>query len=223
VSLNLVRLTTWLSPAFPVGAFSYSHGLEQLIADDAITSPATLRPWLVDLLERGSGWNDAVLFGEAHGAARTGDMRRLRDVAELAEALAAGRERHLETMAQGRAFLAAIAAAWPSPAVTVLRESDGAAYPVAVGAVAADRQIAADAALSVWLNAFMATLVSVAVRLVPIGQSAGLAVLASLHPKILVVAERALASTLDDLGSATVAAEIASMCHETLHTRIFRT
>ena len=109
------------------------------------------------------------------------------------------------------------------PRIASLRERGGAAYPVAVAAAAADQQIAADAALAAFLNAFMANLVSVAVRLVPLGQSAGLAVLSSLHPAIVAATERALASTLDDLGSATVAADIASMRHETLHTRIFRT
>ncbi len=220
---DLVRLTTWLSPAFPVGAFSYSHGLEWLINSREIGAADPLQAWLRDILELGSGWNDAVLFAEAHRAAAADDTARLSRVAELAEALAPSRERHLETMAQGRAFVAAVAAAWPSPAIAWLAAEDGAAYPVAVGAAAGSHAIPLDMALPAYLNAFAANLVSVGVRLIPIGQSAGLKILAALHPLIAATAERAAQSTLDDLGSATMLADIASMRHETQYSRVFRT
>jgi urease accessory protein len=218
----LLKLQTFLSPAFPVGGFAYSHGLEQLIADGAIGDADPLGAWIATLLERGSGWNDAVLLAAAFRAAEAGDDADLLAIAGLAEALAGSRERHLETMAQGRAFLEA-SRAFDCPPAAALRAHSGAAYPVAVAAVAAGHAIPAALTLPAFLNAFAANLVSVAVRLVPIGQSAGLSALASLHPEILAVAERALVSTLDDLGSATVRSEIASMRHETLHTRIFRT
>lgn len=218
----LLKLQTFLSPAFPVGGFAYSHGLEWLIETGVIGDAETLQRWIAVVLESGSGWNDAVLFSAAHRAAATGRDGDLRAVAELAEALAGSRERHLETMAQGRAFLQA-AGAFDCPPAKMLRADDGAAYPVAVGAVAAGHAIPESIALPAFLNAFAANLVSVAVRLVPIGQSAGLAALAALHPVILIVAARALAADLDDLGSATVAADIASMRHETLRSRVFRT
>ncbi len=220
--LALLKLHTFLSPAFPVGGFAYSHGLEWLIEAGAIGAADTLAGWIGALLKRGSGWNDAMLFAAALRAAETGEDAELKSIADLAEALAASRERHIETMAQGRAFLEA-SRAFDCRAAAILRAQGGAAYPVAVAAVAAGHAIPMPIALPAFLNAVAANLVSVAVRLVPIGQSAGLSVLASLHPKILAVAERALASTLDDLGSVTVAADIASMRHETLHTRIFRT
>ncbi len=219
---ELLKLLTFLSPAFPVGAFSYSHGLEFLIDRGDVRSAETLAPWLEDLLERGSLWNDSVLFAAAHRAARLGVSAELLDVAELAEALAGSRERHLETMAQGRAFLDAVAAAWPSAILKSLSK-DGAPYPVAVGAVAAAHDIGLQAALPAYLNAFVANLVSVGVRLVPLGQSAGLQVLASLHALIADTARRAEDSTLDHLGSATVLADIASMRHETQYSRVFRT
>lgn len=223
MTLDLVRLATWLSPAFPVGAFSYSHGLEWLIDSGAIRSVDALSRWLEDLLEQGSIWNDAVLFAEAHRAAASDDGERLRQVAELAEALAPSRERQLETMAQGRAFLVALSAAWPAPALAHLTAEAGAAYPIAVAAAAGAHGIALDAALPTYLNAFAANLISVGVRLVPIGQTAGLKILAALHPLIAATAERAEESTLADLGSATVLADIASMRHETQYSRVFRT
>ncbi len=218
----LLKLMTFLSPAFPVGAFSYSHGLEFVIDGDDVRTADALASWIAELLTRGSLWNDAVLFAAAHRGARAG-RGELLDVAELAEALAGSRERHLETMAQGRAFLSAAAGAWPSPVIARLTEAGGAAYPVAVGAVAAAHEIELDTALPAYLNAVVANLVSVGVRLVPLGQSAGLQVLASLHDEIGATAPRAEFSTLDDLGSATVLAEIASMRHETQYSRVFRT
>jgi len=219
----LLKLMTFLSPAFPVGAFSYSHGLEWLIDTAEIRTADALQTWLAELLTHGSLWNDAVLFAAAHRAARLGQSEALLDVAALAEALAASRERHLESMAQGRAFLAASAGAWPAPVIDLMTKHDGAAYPVALGAASAAHDIGLHAALPAYLNAFAANLVSVAVRLVPLGQSAGLKVLAALHPLIATAAERAGRSSLDDLGSATIRADIASMRHETQYSRVFRT
>lgn len=219
----LLKLLTFLSPAFPVGSFAYSHGLEWLIDEGAIRDSAGLRAWIVDLLDIGSGWNDAVLFAEAFRAAGRGETGRLLAASDLGEALAGSSERHLETMAQGSAFLAATEAAWPCGRARSLIVANGAPYPVAVATVAASHGIALDAALPAYLNAFAANLVSVAVRLVPLGQTAGLQVLASLHPEIVAVAGRAARSTLDDLGSATILSDIAAMRHETQHSRVFRT
>jgi urease accessory protein len=223
VTLDLVRIMTWHSPAFPVGGFSYSHGFEWLIDSGAVRSEADLQAWLTDLLRQGALWNDAVLLAEAYRAVAEGDVARLARVAELAEALAPSRERHLETMAQGRAFLQAVAAAWPSAFVARLAAEGGAACPVAVAAAAADNAVALEAALPAYLNALACNLVSVGVRLIPIGQSAGLKVVAALHPLIADIAGRAAGSSLDDLGAATVLADIASMRHETQYSRVFRT
>ena len=200
----LLKLMTFLSPAFPTGAFSYSHGLEWLIDSREIRDADGLGAWLRDVLELGSGWNDAVLFAAAWRAADAEAMDELRDVALLAGALAASAERNLETMQQGRAFLAAVSTAWACDPVTALQRVDGAALPIAVAAAAAGHGIALEVALPAFLNAFVASLVSVGVRLIPIGQTAGLQVLARLHPVIASVAERAVSSTLDDLGSAVI-------------------
>jgi len=214
---DLIRLMTWLSPAFPVGAFSYSGGLEQVVADDDVRDAGTLRDWLESLLAQGNLWNDAVLFAEAHRAA--GDADRLAEVVALAEALSGSAERHRETMLQGEAFLAA-AAGWPHAVLAHL--GGAAAYPVAVGAVAAAHAIAVEAGLAAYLHAVTSNLVSVAIRCGVIGQTHGVAVLAGLEARIVTFANVAAGSTLDDLGAATMRAEIASLRHETLPTRLFR-
>ena len=215
---NLLRLMTWLSPTFPVGGFNYSHGLEQAVAQGLVTDAAALQDWILALLSCGSAWNDAVLLAEAWRVAASDQD--LAAVAELAEALAGSSERHLETMNQGEAFLAA-SRAWPLPVHD--RLAGAAAWPVAVGAVSGASGIALAPALAAFLHACAANQVQAALRLMSLGQSAGVAVLAAVENEIGAVARRAAHSTLDDLGSAALNAEIAAMNHETLSSRIFRT
>ena len=142
----------------------------------------------------------------------------------LAAAFAASKERFLETTAQGRAFFDATSAAWPCAALRRLIAAwDGPlAYPVAVGVAAAGHGIAIEPTLAAYLQAIAANLVSAGVRLIPLGQTDGLRVLAALEPIIAAAAKRALASSLDEIGSAAFRADIASMRHETQYTRLFR-
>ncbi len=192
---DLVRLMTWLSPAFPVGAFSYSHGLERAVHDGLVSDGSDLAAWLEDLLEVGSAWNEMVLLAEAHRRAAVGGD--LVEVAQLAEALAGSRERHMESLLQGAAFLKA-AAAWPAPAPQDLPA--GCAYPVAVGAVAGAHGIATGETAAAFVHAFVSNLVQAAIRLAIMGQEEAMRILAGLEPKIVETAARAASSALGDLG-----------------------
>jgi urease accessory protein len=216
---TFLRLLTWLSPAFPTGGFAYSHGLEWAVESGDARSTAGLIGWLVDILEHGSGRTDAILLRHAHRAGHDPDA--LAEVVELAAALPGGRERWLETTAQGRAFLAA-AAAWPSPVLARLAGCD-VAYPVAVGAVSAAHGVTEDRATLGFLHAFCANLVSSAVRIVPLGQQAGLRIMAALEPVILYGCQFSRNQTLSEIGSSAIRADLASMHHETQYTRLFRT
>lgn len=223
-SAALYRLMAWLSPSYPVGAFSYSSGIEWAVDAGDIVDAATLTDWLSLMMSHGAGFCDAVLFMHAHCAASENDEAALHDVAELAAAFSPTRERHLETTAQGRAFVDATRAAWPCEALSLLaRAWDGpVAYPVAVAVACAGHGIASDAALPAFLHAVAANWISAGVRLIPLGQTDGQSVLAALETVIAVTAPKALASSLDDIGSATFRTDIASMRHETQYTRLFR-
>ena len=213
----------WLSPAFPVGAYSYSHGLEWLVDAGQIGDVETLVSWIEDLLAHGTGRSDVIFLAETWRALAAGDVSLLQDVAELAAAFAPSSERRLETLAQGTAFLAATLAAWRKPELEALAANGRqVAYPVAVGASAAAHGLPLAETAQAYTQAFAANLVSAAVRLVPLGQSDGLRALARLEPLIPRIVAAALACTLDDVGGATVAADIASMRHETQYTRLFR-
>jgi urease accessory protein len=214
----------WLSPSFPIGAFSYSSGIEWAVEAGDITDAATLADWLSLTMSDGAGFCDAVLFAQAHCAVADGDAPALRVVAELAAAFSPSKERHLETTAQGRAFVVAVRAAWPCDALDMLDTSwDGpVAYPVAVGTACAGHGIAVDTALPAFLHAVAANWISAGVRLIPLGQTDGQRVLAAMEDVIAGTAARALNASLDDIGGAALRADIGSMRHETQYTRLFR-
>jgi urease accessory protein len=220
----LYRLMAWLSPAFPVGSFSYSSGIEWAVEAGDIKDAASLRRWLAVVIGEGGGLCDAVFFVHAHRSLAEPDDVALRAVAELAAAFAPSKERHLETTAQGAAFTEAMRAAWPCPALDRLAAAwtGPLAYPVAVGVAAAGHGIGLPAALNAFLHAVTANLISAGVRLVPLGQSDGQRVLAALEPVVGAAARRALVTSLDDVGSAAPRADLASLLHETQYTRLFR-
>jgi len=222
----LKKLLAWLSPSFPVGGFSYSHGLEWAIEDGTVKTPADLEAWLADILRHGAGWSDAVLFAHAHRAASADDHAGLAAINELAVALQPSKERHLEATAQGRAFLSTVAATWPNErlaaAASIFPPDTAVTYPVAVALACGTHDIPLAPALNAYLGAFLANFVSAAVRAVPLGQTDGQRVIAALSPLIGATAQSASAATLDELGGAAWRADIASMKHETQYTRLFR-
>ena len=226
----LLRLLAWLSPAFPTGGFAYSHGLEWAVETGDIKNEAGLLLWLTDVLALGSGRTDVTLLRMAHRASVVdhdgprpphsgpipSEPMSLDQVAELAVATAPSAERQAESLAQGSAFALA-ALVWGGH---ILPER--LPYPVAVGAQAGAHGIGEDDAAAVYLQAFAANLISAAVRLVPLGQTAGLRVLAALEPVILATMRATRGAGPDDLGGCAFRSDIASMRHETQYTRLFR-
>lgn len=220
----MATLFAWLSPSYPIGAFSYSHGLETAIAAEKVVDAESLHDWLSALLAFGAGRTDAIFLAEAYRrTAQTAegdlqnlpDLHDLHDLIELADALQPSAERRLETMAQGRAFAETTAAAYGGSAVV-------APYPVALGCAAARHGFPLETACALFLHAFVANLVSAGVRLVPLGQTEGQRLLAALQPTCREVSEEALQSTLDDIGGCAFGADVASMRHEIQEVRLFR-
>jgi urease accessory protein len=217
---STLRLLAWLSPAFPTGGFAWSHAIEWAVESGDITNSETLRAWLETLLTHGSARTDAIILRHAHRAADNLDA--LVDLTELALATAPARERHAETTGQGNAFRLA-AAPWHPAILTALHDRIGdIPYPIAVGAMAGANQIGEDLTCAAYLQTFAANLRSSAVRLVPLGQSAGLATLAALEPTIAAVSLEIRTATLDHLGGTAFRSDLAAMRHETQYTRLFR-
>jgi urease accessory protein len=211
----LLALAAFFSPSFPTGGFAYSSALETAVTQGSVKHAGDLRDWLDVQLAHGALRNDAILFAAAWRAA--GDIAALRSVGELAEALCGSRERHDEAMNQGRAFREAVRHWLDEPAMPVPD------LPLAViaGAACAIKEIPLAEALPVFVQAQVSNLLQAAIRLSITGQQGATALLAELAPAIAALAFEAVGSTLDDLGSAALLADIAAINHETLGTRLF--
>ncbi|WP_245412128.1 urease accessory protein UreF [Methylocella silvestris] len=219
----LPLLLTWLSPSYPVGAYSYSHGLEWAVEQGEVLSRDDLAEYVGAVLEIGGGWSDLVLAAAAWRAVVAERRDELAAAAELALALRPTSEFALESLQQGMAFAATTSAAWPDDAYAAFRgdHPEGLAYAIAVGAACATRA-PLRAMLVALAHSIAANLVSAGVRLIPLGQTDGQRALAALHPKIAVIVARAMSSTIEEAGSSTVAIDLFSMRHETQYTRLFR-
>jgi urease accessory protein len=214
------RLLSWLSPSYPVGAFSYSHGLEYAVEAGEVSDTETLVAWLTTVLLSGTGRVDGVLFREAHGAAASQGWEDLHKIAALSNAFQPTSEFALEARAQGAAFIRATRSAWPSPVLD--RIDDETVYPVAVAVTCAAHGISVQDGLHGYFHAFMSNLVSAAVRLIPLGQTDGQKAIARLETSVEAAAKQSMTIPLNDIGSAAPLIELASMHHETQYTRLFR-
>jgi urease accessory protein len=222
---RIYRLLTWLTPAFPVGAFSFSHGLEAAVASAAVDGRGALEKWITAVVTRGSGRIDADILREAYRATAAEDLAALAQANRRGLAFRATSEMALETAAQGAAFLDTCRAAWPDPLLdrwAAALQDGPVCYAAAVGAATARAGIPLGWALTAYLQAMAANLVSAGLRLGIIGQTDGQRILAALEPLIAAAATAAADRGLEAFGSATFAVELASMTHETQYTRLFR-
>ena len=207
-----ILLMQWLSPAYPVGAFAYSHGLESAVGDGQVQTGAELSDWLTDLLTHGGARSDAQLLACAYRAATPEELA---EVDQFARAFCPSAERLRETDLQGAAFCQTTASVWGGTLT-------GLTYPVALGAAARSHDLLLDLTLQMYLHAFLSNLIAAGQRLLSLGQLEAQQRLTALKPEMARAAQAALAGDLDALFGATFAADIASMRHETQYSRIFR-
>lgn len=213
----------WFSPAFPVGGFAYSHGIEAAVEEGIVTNGAALAAWIGDIIGLGTGRNDAILLGEAWRLSAGDDPSALTDLSDLALALSQAAERRLESAQQGASFLALVRRAWPHERLSSLwpEESREIAFPVAVGLAGGLHGQPLDALAQSYLQAFAGNLLAAGIRLAIIGQSEAQQRLAGLQPLILEAAQ-ASALPLSALGGSALMADLMALRHETLNGRLFR-
>jgi urease accessory protein len=225
--LALLRLQSWLSPVFPIGSYSYSHGLEWAVEAGYATDRKTLVEWLKADLCFGSGRNEAIFFGEAWRCAMDDDRAKLFEVAELAATFRGTSEFALESSQQAAACLAMLRRVWPDRVLDWLSETlcerhVQPALAVVLGVRSARQSIPANLASAAFLQGYVANLVTAGVRLIPLGQTDGQLAIAELEDAVLATSAQAKKTTIDDLGSAAFMVDLASMAHETQYTRLFR-
>lgn len=206
MSADLLTLVQWLSPAFPVGAYAYSQGLEQAITEGQVSDPESLTDWITGILTHGAGKMDAILLAHA----RAGE-----DLTDLAYAFASSAERHAEMRDQGAAFGQVVASVTGQPQPPL-------PYALAVAHASRSLDLTTEQVLSLFLQALAAQLISAAVRFVPLGAADGQRVLTRLSPIITALAAEYAKAPLTALSSATMGADLAAMRHETMDVRIFR-
>jgi len=224
---GVYRLAVWLSPSFPVGAYTYSSGLEHAVERGLATDADSLHDWVETILQAGQGRIDADLFRDAYRAVEADDTDGLESVLEMADAMRGTSELALESAAQGDAFLTAVRASWPDARLDALagmaaRMERKPAYAVAVAAAAAVHAVPLRDALIAFLHAIAANLVSAGLRLVPLGQTDGQRVTARLELVVVAATDAALARSPEDIGAATPMVDWTSMQHEIQYTRLFR-
>ncbi len=224
---DIYRLSVWFSPAFPIGAYSWSSGLEYAVETGIVADSASLKSWLIDTISFGTGAIDGAIFCHAHRAAADGDPVKLAECLDWAEAQRSTSELANESAALGEAFLKVMRDAWPHQGLDVLaalvaERNRRPGYAVAAGASCGCHGIAIDVSIAAFFHSIVANLVSAAVRAVPLGQTDGQIVTAALEPVLASVAATAKSAGIDSVGTATPMADWVSMQHETQYTRLFR-
>jgi urease accessory protein len=223
------KLFAWLSPAMPVGAYSYSHGLESAVEAGRVADAAGLRAYVETVLRHGAGRQDGLWLRAAYAATTSGTFEgwSLAEIVTTAAALRGTRELALESAAQGQALLTMLRKAWPAAELDALDRSCRDArveppYAVVLGVACAAHRLPLAASLAAFLQAFAANLISAGIRLIPLGQSDGQRLTAALEGTVHEVVAAVMAGSLEDLGSAAPVIDLLSMAHETQYTRLFR-
>ncbi len=220
---GLYRMLAWLSPGFPTGAFSYSHGLEAEQESGRVHDRASLQGWIGTVVTQGGGRIDADIVRDAHRAAGADDIAALDDANRRGLAYRGTAELALESAAQGAAFLGTCRAAWPEPFLDRWATAlEAVCLPAAVGAATARAGIPLAAAMTGYLQAMAANLVSAGLRLGIVGQTDGQRILAALEPVVIDAAASAMIRDPGEFGTAAFAVDLASMAHEIQYTRLFR-
>lgn len=210
---HFLMLAQWLSPAFPIGTFVYSHGLEAAVNMGWVRDAASFEEWLKDVLDCGAGRSDALFLALSYQAS---NPVALAEIDATARAFAASTERLLEAVGQGAAFGKLMNDIWS------LR-LDNLLFPVALGTAAASQDLPLSLTSRMYLQAFASNLIASAQRLLPIGQTEGQAILLRQTGLIMKIAVDTKDGDLSQLSGTAFLSDIAAMKHETQYSRIFRT
>ena len=230
-SSALLSLLQLASPALPVGAYSYSEGLEFLVEAEIITDVATLEKWLRDALRFGSPRLDGALLQRSYAAMENQDMERLRYWNHWSLAVRETEELRQQTIQMGRS-LSGLLQELDSSLEPVLQElrsptdetqPDGQiSYTTGWAIACAHWQISITDAIFAYLHGWVANAIAAGVKLIPLGQTSGQKLLFQLHPQIAEIVPEILALDEANLYSCSWGFAMASIAHETQYTRLFR-
>ena len=201
-------LQTWFSPSFPVGSFSYSHGLEAMINDNLVKSKEDILDYLKCILKHGTGKNDIILMKYTYQG---------EELNELALSLCPSKERKIESIEIGNAFRKVLADSWD------FKIQENTAYPIAVAKAAKHFNIPLNLTLVSYLQSFASNLINVCIKHIPIGQKIGQDCIIQTYDLIRELEKESENLNLEDLGGICFNSDIYSIKHENLKTRIYKT
>jgi len=224
MSPALTRLLQIASPALPVGAFSYSQGLEWAIEEGTVRDEVSALAWIGDLLEHNLGRFEAPLLARLIAAWRRDDLDAVRELNALYLASRESAELRAETLQMGYSFVRLLRELGDFPADTLaaLDALGETSFPAAWSAAAARWEIDAETALTAWLWAWAENQAMAALKAVPLGQSAGQRILLALGARLPAIARRALALEPEAWSNLAPGFALASCRHETQYSRLFR-
>jgi urease accessory protein len=217
--LSILQLT---SPALPVGAYSYSEGLETLVEQGANANQQNLKDWLYSQLRYGAIRVEAALMLRAYESAKIGDLEALAHWNRWLSAARETEELRNSSWQMGRSLLQLLGKLQPEIMPTLNAVGNPCNYAIAFGIATAHWQVDVKAALLGYLHSWASNLITAGVKLIPLGQTAGQQLLLDLQELLSVVALEILALEDDELGCCSWALSLASMQHETQYTRLFR-
>lgn len=217
--LSLLQLT---NSAFPVGAYSYSEGLESLVSSGTVEDERSLKHWLEQELRCGAIRLEAAVMLRGYRAAKLGDLEALGYWNSWASAARETEELREQSWQMGRALVRLLQQLQPQLVPMLNACGQPCNYAIAFGVVAAHWQITEQAAVLGYLHSWATNLIGAGVKLIPLGQTAGQFVLSDLHSSMIAATEEILALEDDNLSSCTWGLALASMAHETQYTRLFR-
>jgi urease accessory protein len=222
--IALARLLRLASPVLPVGAFSYSQTLEWAVEDGSVKDVDTAQKWISNALTLSIARCEAPVWLRLLNAWNNRDLDNIQYWNDFFLASREGAELRAETLQMGRAMRTLIARSneFSTHICEWLEAIEEPTYPTAFAAAISGWQIEPRAALTAYLWAWAENQVVAAMKLIPLGQTDGQRLVATLIDKIPATLDAVFACEDDDIGTLAHGVAIASAQHETQYSRLFR-
>ncbi len=217
--LSILQLA---SPAMPVGAYSYSEGLETMVENGAIANQENLKQWLQAQLRYGAIRIEAAVMLRAIQSVNTGDLQALTRWNLWLSAARETEELRAASWQMGRSLMQLFGKLIPQILPIVNSVGNPCNYAIAFGIVCAHWQVNIKAAILGYLHSWASNLITAGVKLIPLGQTAGQELLLDLQPLLNIAAMEILTLEDDNLDCCSWGLSLASMQHQTQYTRLFR-
>jgi urease accessory protein len=219
---NILCLLQLASPALPVGAYSYSEGLETLVENNIINNQECLLHWLQAELRYGAIRLEAAVMLRAYNCVKMGDLEALSRWNMWLSAVRETEELRNSSLQMGRSLIQLFGKLQPEIKPLADAVGNSCNYAIAFGIAAAYWDINIQAAVLGYLHSWVNNLITAGVKLIPLGQTAGQQLLLNLQPLISDATASILSLEDDNLSCCSWGLSLASMAHETQYTRLFR-